>query len=331
VHSTVEKKTCVLVVDDEPKILHVVREILGSEYEVTTAEDGAKALDALQKMTFQVALVDDRLPDLRGLDLVARIKKEWPDLVRVLMSGCADPETLIRAINEGQVAGFVEKPFEPARLRTLMSQAAQFARLTAERNEALALLDKQKRDLEYLVDQRTHQLEERNRQLEVLATRDPLTGLHNRRYLEQRLEQELARLKRYATPYSVILCDLDDFKRFNDTLGHAAGDHVLVQVSSTLANNLRKVDLVGRFGGEEFLLILPNTTLADAERTAERLRKAICSLTGPIVGEVGAIAMSAGVSPAHPSDPTWKTAVDRADEALYQAKRSGKNTVRSRA
>lgn len=169
------------------------------------------------------------------------------------------------------------------------------------------------------------QLRER---LQHQSVRDPLTGLYNRRYLEESIQRELTRSKRENSPLSVIMLDLDHFKRINDEYGHSAGDKVLVVVSELLKKALRGEDLVCRFGGEEFTLIMPGATLAIAAQRAEQLRDAIEQLTIDVGDDVSlTVTSSLGIAayPDHGDDA--QLLLDVADEALYKAKHVGRNQV----
>lgn len=156
-----------------------------------------------------------------------------------------------------------------------------------------------------------------------LANNDGLTGLPNRRRATERLEVELSRSQRYKNPMAVVLCDVDHFKQVNDRFGHNMGDEVLVQVARALQECLRQVDLVGRWGGEEFLVILPETELAGARIVGERLRRAVEALPAFKDGPEH-LTCSAGIA-VFDDDPTSAAFVDRADQALYRAKEGGRN------
>jgi diguanylate cyclase len=167
------------------------------------------------------------------------------------------------------------------------------------------------------------------RQLATEALTDALTGLPNRRHLDRALELELERTRRYDTPVSLALLDVDHFKNYNDTVGHPAGDEVLRAMAEAMGGELRTSDLLARYGGEEFALIMPGIGPEDATRAAERLRTMMASHPFPF-GEVqpgGRLTLSAGVasSPAH--GETASELLRRADDALYQAKREGRNRV----
>lgn len=182
------------------------------------------------------------------------------------------------------------------------------------------------RHLEQQVAERTEALTSANKELERLAHHDALTGLQNRLAANDRLRFEFLRLKRTGNVYSVLMMDIDHFKRINDTYGHETGDHVLTQVGEILAEVTRETDFVARFGGEEFLVILPQTDAGGALEGAEKIRQTVNGRTFPSVGRV---TLSIGVATAKAADANEDEAVRRADKALYRAKHGGRNTVRS--
>lgn len=198
------------------------------------------------------------------------------------------------------------------------------------RKDAEAALEESRRSherhLEQQVAERTEALTSANRELERLAHHDALTGLQNRLAANDRLRFEFLRLKRTGNAYSVLMMDVDHFKKINDTFGHETGDHVLRQMGDILADITRQTDFVARFGGEEFLVILPNTDAAGALEGAEKIRQAVGARVFPAVGQV---TLSIGIGTAQADDSNEDEAVRRADEALYRAKHAGRNTVRS--
>jgi diguanylate cyclase (GGDEF)-like protein len=168
--------------------------------------------------------------------------------------------------------------------------------------------------------------------LEKESITDSLTGLYNRRYLDRRLEEELARAKRYALPLSLLLIDIDHFKIVNDTYGHQAGDLVLSYLGKLVLNAIRTPDIAARYGGEEFLVIAPNTPILPAGALAERLRQHIESHELVLTSELSKrqsvhITVSIGVAISNPRTDDSKQLVQKADEALYQAKIEGRNRI----
>jgi diguanylate cyclase (GGDEF)-like protein len=161
------------------------------------------------------------------------------------------------------------------------------------------------------------------RELERASTTDSLTGLWNRRFLFQRLADESERVRRFGSRFSVILFDLDHFKTVNDTFGHRVGDAVLIKVAAVLLDSIRDVDIVGRYGGEEFLVILPGTDAAEALTVAERIRARIKGLAWPEPGI--SVTISAGIGEYRDTD--IDALVDAADRKLYEAKAAGRDRV----
>ena len=164
--------------------------------------------------------------------------------------------------------------------------------------------------------------------LKYLARHDPLTGLGNRYGMEEAAAREIARTERYGNPLSVIIVDLDHFKRLNDEFGHHDGDQALKRVSDLLLDNIRDADMVFRLGGEEFLILLPDTGIDEAERVAERIRRNLETQSVTLAGgRERRITASFGVTEYRPGDQTWSGLVREADDAMYAAKRNGRNRV----
>lgn len=191
------------------------------------------------------------------------------------------------------------------------------------------VLERRSIDLEKAVEERTADLQRANHQLEELAVRDGLTGLLNRRAMTLQLEKLSAVTMRYGNPYSVILCDVDHFKGLNDTLGHLEGDRVLREVSAVLEESVRASDLVYRYGGEEFLIALPETKEDGAIRVADRMRRAMedAQIPHPESSASEWVTLSFGVSQVGSSTETVPETIERADRALYKAKEDGRNRV----
>lgn len=228
-------------------------------------------------------------------------------------------------ISRGNVLGaiYVENRsvsnlFQPKDLELLEYFAAQAA-VSIENailNEAM----------EARVAARTAELAQANTRLHELATRDSLTGLFNRRHFFELAELELAKAQRYRHPITAIMLDLDKFKQINDTYGHVVGDRVLQVAGQCIQTNIREVDIAGRYGGEEFAVLLPHTTLADSREAVERLRAQLAAQAVPAGDKTIQVTASSGlVSLEDLVGISIESLLDRADQALYMAKQAGRN------
>ena len=326
-----DERPCVLVVDDEPEITASVAELLARDYCVLTAGSADEALALLEDNTVAVILTDQRMPNGTGAELLARSLDIAPETTRVLFTGYSDISAVIDAVNAGQVYHYLAKPWRPEELKAVLGQGLERYRLVLENQRLLRELTEANEDLERKVRERTTRLQEQNRELrearkriEELSRRDALTGLTNRRWLDEVLRLEVERAHRYGAPLAVIMVDLDHFKQVNDSFGHAVGDQVLKSAARTLQEAVRLTDVVGRYGGEEFLVLLPNTELGQATALAERMRAGLRLMPvgfrpDPVTGSFGVTQWAAG--------DTVAGLVDRADEALYEAKGAGRDRV----
>lgn len=220
--------------------------------------------------------------------------------------------------------GDEKMPFAaPTRLRELQLLSGALQGMTATLLARKHDLEESNLTLERKVRERTAELEVANRELNHLARHDALTGLHNRRAFDEHLHDEFLRMKRTGRPYSVLLLDIDRFKRVNDTYGHEIGDAVLRHVAAVVKGVARSTDFVARLGGEEFIVVLPETDVG-AAKVAEKMRAAVAESEIPIVGK---LTISIGVACAHTDHANSDMAVNAADAALYQAKAGGRDRV----
>jgi len=170
-------------------------------------------------------------------------------------------------------------------------------------------------------------LKEARDRLAEASNRDGLTGVYNRRYLEQALAKEFARVKRYEGTLSLIMLDIDHFKRVNDERGHLAGDEVIRRTAEVISGCIRESDTLGRYGGEEFAVLLPHTKLDGALVLAERLRKCVAAESVTIGNQIIPVTISVGVAELHPDTPNYEQLIQDADTALYKSKEGGRNRV----
>jgi diguanylate cyclase (GGDEF)-like protein len=289
----------VLVIDDSEFIHKLVRVRLRQEgLEVHCEYEGRAGIERAVESTPDLILLDVDLPSLDGFE-VCRQLKEHPktrNIPIIFLTGTTHTDSKVRGLDAGAV-DYVTKPFDEVELR---------ARVRA------ALRTKRLQDM-----------------LEQQSFLDGLTGLWNRSYLDRRLDAELNIAGRYGRPLSLLLGDIDHFKRVNDTYGHLFGDVVLQEVAEILREHARRSDIVTRYGGEEFALVMADTLLHDVLCIVERLRQAIESRTFDVNGDRVSITVSFGVGSTDElgTDFSPETLIGYADEALYHSKSSGRNRV----
>ncbi len=285
----------VLVVDDDTDKLNLLEIALGMEgYDVRTASNGREALIAVDSYPPDLIVTDVMMPEMDGYELARRIRQnpQTKFIPLILQTAGRHDADDVRMGSEVGALGFITDPTDLdlllARARTLL--------------DFKAYLDT----------------------WQEAAFTDHLSGLANRRRLERQLEREIARTDRYGHPFSLLMLDIDDFKKVNDTFGHETGDEVIRLLAKTLQEGIRGIDLAARIGGEEFAVILTETELERATEVAERLRLAIKAMKIPGVGSITA---SLGVAESPFCAQTGRELLACADAALYAAKAQGRNRV----
>jgi len=272
--------------------------------------DGSQALEKVEAEPPDLILLDVMMPHIDGMEVARRVKSNTnlPFIPIIMQTALDTTEDKVEGLEAG-ADDYITKPIEFPELKARVRSMLRIKRLQEE------------------LEERERQLLEANERLRYMSQTDGLTGLDNRRHLEQQLETMFAHAKRLNEPLSCVMCDLDRFKTVNDTYGHQAGDAVLKQFARILKNEAReKVDRVGRYGGEEFMLLLPGTVLDAAVTFAERVRKEVESRTFTFDG--GTIKRTASFGVAgwpHPRVVSCDALVRAADDALYVAKETGRN------
>jgi two-component system cell cycle response regulator len=295
----------VLIAEDDAMFRKILRSWLESwGYQVTVAEDGAKAWQILQEIRApHLLILDWIMPNLNGIDLcrLVRERASSPYQYILLVTAKDDKQDLIRGLEAG-ADDYLSKPFNRDELR---------ARLRTGRR-ILTLQDEQLKARE---------------ELRLQATHDGLTGTWNRNAILDLLRREYELAARSGKTIGVIMIDVDHFKQVNDTYGHLAGDHVLMEAARRMQQAVRSYDLVGRYGGEEFLVVSPECDRGQIQVCAERIRLAMEDQPVLAIGSRIAITVSAGTAILNPRLNTEKDALAAADTALYRAKSGGRNQV----
>jgi len=302
----------ILVVDDHEDNIELLRARLEARgYEVHGAADGFEALAAVEKIIPDLILLDVMMPKMDGMEVVRRLKanKALPFIPVIMQTALDSTENKVEGLDAG-ADDYITKPIN-------------FAELEARVNSLLRI-----KKLQTELEAKKTELSDLNDQLKRISLTDGLTGIENRRSLEDRLKEMWSHSVRLHEPLAIVMCDIDKFKSVNDNYGHQAGDAVLKQFAKLLKEEAREIDRVGRFGGEEFLLILPGTVLDAAVTFAERLREKVDAHSFKYEGGELKRTMSCGVAASpHPKVKDQEALVRAADDALYVAKESGRNRV----
>jgi diguanylate cyclase (GGDEF)-like protein len=292
----------VLIVDDSLVVRSVVRGWLEEHgHAVTEVEDGESAIERCLAEPPDVVLLDIEMPGLDGHEVLARLKSEpvVKDIPVVFLTNHASMREVLRGLGGG-AHDYLRKPFEPAELVARVGAAVRVKKLQDE-------------------------LRRRNDELDKISRTDALTGLFNRRHLEDRLTSYVAASRRHGHELGLVLLDVDHFKAVNDTYGHPAGDDVLRELASRITGGLRAEDVAVRWGGEVFLIIFPDTGLVGTVRGAERIRSMVAASPFQVGGVRAAVTVSGGCSAQ--VGASAEDLVRAADTGLYEAKASGRNRI----
>jgi len=307
-----EARGCILVVDDHEDNIEVLRVRLESwGYQTHASHNGEEALAYVGQSPPDLILLDVMMPDISGIEVARRIKanKSLPFIPIIMQTALDSTEAKVEGLEAG-ADDYITKPIDFAELKARLRSMLRIKRL----QEAL--------------EEREKELLEMNERLRFMSLTDGLTGLDNRRHLNERIDEMFQHAQRLNEPFSIVMCDLDKFKSVNDTYGHQAGDEVLKQLADILKDEAREIDRVGRYGGEEFMLLLPGTVLDAAVTFAERVRKRIERHTFTFTGGSTKRTSSFGVAGwPHPQIEDSDSLVRMADDALYVAKETGRNRV----
>jgi two-component system, cell cycle response regulator len=294
----------ILTVDDDTDNLTIVSRTLQHEgFRVEKAQNGEQALQKLKDCSPDLVLLDINMPGISGLQMLKHLRPTEPHVPIIFVSARSETEDVIRGLDAG-ADDYICKPFDPHELLARVRAQLRIKDLTARLAAA-------------------------NSRLQELVDIDDLTGLYNMRSIYARLDNELVRAKRYDRAVSVVMMDIDNFKKVNDNHDHLFGSFVLSEVGKIIRANIRSVDFAARYGGDEFLVALPETSAAGAELFANRLRTVIEAHVFTNKSDSMKLTASLGVGVAHPAKELidGRGLVRTADHALYEAKRLGKNRV----
>ncbi|MDA3800360.1 MAG: diguanylate cyclase [Kiritimatiellae bacterium] len=295
---TNEPPPLILITDDNPNNIKVAGSTISTmNYKIAVAQNGEDTIEFAKKKLPELIILDIMMSGMDGLETCRRLKSDptTADIPVIFLTAKNDNDTIKAGFDAGAV-DYITKPFNSQELLARVKVHAE--------------------------------LQQYKKALQRLASLDELTGLDNRRFFFKKAEMELMRVQRYKRSLSVMIYDLDNFKKINDTYGHPFGDKVLKKVAEITKETFREVDMFGRLGGEEFAVMVPETNLQGAITAAERFRQAIANMEVETDdGKKVPVSISIGLSmyPSNGCDLT--TLIKGADVALYQAKKNGKNQL----
>lgn len=293
----------VLIIDDAKENIVVLSKMLKSRVDIVFALSGSDGLKKAHSAQPDLILLDIAMPDMTGFDVLRELKKNTKtcDIPVIIVTALPDNNNEERGLRLGAV-DYIIKPFSPPVVKMRISIHLRLQALNRKLLQA-------------------------NEELRRLATIDPLTGLYNRRHFVQELKKGLQRLQRGEEKLSLIVLDIDDFKAINDRYGHDVGDRVLVHIAKRIQSVLRSSDVFGRLGGEEFAILLPQTTVTDASRIAAELCQLLSSQPLESGEERFTVSASFGVADFLEDEMCVEQTMKKADLALYHAKRTGRDRV----
>ncbi len=301
-------KAAILIVDDSEMIRNRIRKVLQKEKDLTLvffeAENGIQGYKELLKQKIDLVICDLIMPQIDGFKLM-ELAKNHPELKNIpiiMLTAEGEQQKKNRALEKG-ASDYLTKPFDDAELLARVRMHLKLKLLQDELKKA-------------------------NQRLTNLSNTDALTEIYNRRYLMNTMVREVLRAKRYHTPLSFLIMDLDNFKHLNDTYGHQAGDRILRDVCRRLQSIQRQTDIFARYGGEEFALLMTQTPLCNAEKAAEKFRQAVAEKPFTVQNKAIDVTLSCGLSCFVDGEiDTIDSIIMTADKALYLAKKEGKNRV----
>jgi diguanylate cyclase (GGDEF)-like protein len=312
----------VLIVEDNPADVDLMREALPETGPIQFQSESVPRLsDGIARIAaggIDLVMTDLGLPDSQGLATFRKLRQAAPDLAIIVLTGNDDQEMAVAAVREGAQDFLVKGQIS----ENLLMRAVRYA---MERKHTEKELHHAKESLEEV----NRKLEQTLGQTQLLASTDSLTNLYNYRHFFQIATREFRSSLRYQRQLTILMLDVDYFKQINDTFGHPDGDKVLMMVAQTIAAKLRDIDLLARYGGDEFIIMLPQTGAEHALPVAERILETVADLR--IEGDKGPLSVTLSIGMAEmwrePSDECVDSIVKRADKALYVAKAEGRNRI----
>jgi diguanylate cyclase (GGDEF)-like protein len=301
----------ILLVEDDKLQADTAREYLEKEgYEITWVENGMSAIKSAKSQSFDLIVLDLVLPDIDGNQLCRWLKnsKDTQDIPIIILSAKCSTKEKVFGLEEAGADDYLPKPYDASELKARIYACLRTKVLQDE------------------LRKKNRQLEEVLVKMEILAMTDQLTGLFNRRHFESVIEKEFRRTTRCGTPMSCLMIDIDEFKNINDGYRHHVGDEVLREIAQLMTSCVREVDTVARWGGEEFVILLPETAKEGALRVAWKLLTSVSNHSFSLIDRQVTVSIGLASIPESTIDSSENLIVS-SDRALYEAKTNGRNRV----
>ena len=296
-----EQNEKILIVNGDIDVRNDLRKSLSSNFKVETSETFQDALKLIRDKSYDIVIAELDVPEVQGIEVLRKLKESKSETPIIVVTTYKSVSLAVEAMKAGAY-DYITKPFNADELKLAILHALDRRRLTEEAKE--------------------------KKVYQELALMDGLTQIYNRRYFDELLRREAERASRYPQKFSLMMIDVDDFKKYNDAYGHVAGDSVLKEIAASILSRTRMTDYTARYGGEEFAVIAPQTDKEGISVLAARIIDLIANKEFVLDNaQKVAITISAGVATFGEDAKTKDDLVKRADEALYQAKKLGKNRV----
>ncbi|MEE2829361.1 MAG: diguanylate cyclase [Myxococcota bacterium] len=319
----------ILLVEPDDELRRRFKAEFGSTFTIHDVRSVQDARRWIGEREYAAVITDIELPQGETTGLLSELAEIHPHVLRLVLTERKDHASLLQAINQARTYAYITRPWDRADLTMTLRRAVERYALDQQNRHLIAELQRERAELEQIVEKQTGALRTANQRLRKLAITDGLTGLFNHRYFQERLQREVRVAQRYDDPLSLILIDIDRFKTYNDILGHPLGDGLIQSVATILTESVRDVDLVARYGGDEFVIALPKAGKGSALVLAERIRKLISEVQvqhGDALPE-GKVTASIGLA-TYPNDGSDSAELlNSADRALYRAKKNGRDQV----
>ena len=306
----------ILIVDDIPVSIKVLGELLREKYEILVATCGRKAIEIAIKKQPDLILMDVVMPEMDGLETCRQLKEnpQTADIPVIFLTAMSESADVIKGFDVGG-QDYIVKPFNKTEVIARVKNHIDLKKSKEKTKQYAIELERKNQELQLLLEK-----------VEQIARTDFLTGISNRRNAIDKMQEELSRFNRSGESFLLLMVDVDNFKNINDVYGHECGDYVLKHLVDLIQSVLQKYDMIARWGGEEFLIMLPGTDIDKAKIVAEKISSCVRSQAFNYKSRSFVVTITIGVAQ-HRAGEDLDSVIRRADEAMYWGKKSGKNCV----